>query len=252
MNLRDRIKELRRVPGRELRANPLNFRKHPTAQRSALAGVLEQIGIASALIARETDDGLELIDGHLRAEDYGDAEWPVLILDVTKAEADLLLSTLDPLSALAEHDNETLKKLIGGLDPAAAILAKAAHSDDTLRRLFEPLKGNADPDDVPEAPAKPITQPGDLWILGDHRLLCGDSTSPEAVGRLLGEDRPALLFTSPPYLQQRDYENGGIPDWDGLMQGVFGACGPPPNQSAWRAPRKTLRLGAQHLTDCPV
>ena len=199
MNIRDRIKELRRVPGRELRANPLNFRKHPTAQRSALAGVLEQIGIAAALIARETPDGLELIDGHLRAEDYGDAEWPVLVLDVTADEARLLLATLDPLSALAEHDSETLKKLVGSLDPAVAILAKAAHSTDTLRKLFEPLAGQCDPDDVPEAPGDPVTQMGDLWQLGSHRLICGDCTDAETVERLMGGKRAQLMITDPPY-----------------------------------------------------
>lgn len=114
--LQDRIKELRRVPGSELRANPLNFRTHPESQRSALAGVLEEVGIAAALIARETPEGLLLIDGHLRAEDYGDVEWPVLILDVTESEAELLLATLDPIAAMAGMDATTAQNLISRLN----------------------------------------------------------------------------------------------------------------------------------------
>lgn len=225
MNIRDRIKELRRVPGRELRANPLNFRKHPTQQRSALAGILEAVGMASALVAFETDDGLELIDGHLRAEDYGDTEWPVLILDVDRAEANLLLATLDPLAALAEQDNGALRKLVGSMDPSAAILAKAALDADSLRKLFEPLQGQCDPDDVPEAPSEPVTRPGDIWQLGSHRLICGDSREPATVASLMGDVRCELLFTSPPYDQQRNYDGAAdVSDWQGMMRGVFGAA----------------------------
>lgn len=204
MNIRDRIVEMRRVPGRELRANPKNFRTHPTQQRSALAGVLQQVGIASALIARETTDGLELIDGHLRAEDYGDTDWPVLIVDVTAAEADLLLATLDPLAALAEQDTDALRKLVGSLDPAAAILAKAALDDATARKLFEPLKGNGDPDDVPTAP-DPVTAPGDIWTLGNHRLICASNQDNDETGRLLAGVKVQLVFTSPPYGVGVDY-----------------------------------------------
>ena len=60
--IKDRVKELRRVPASELRANPKNWRRHPPAQQAALRGVLEDIGFADAVIARETPDGLELID----------------------------------------------------------------------------------------------------------------------------------------------------------------------------------------------
>lgn len=64
---------------------------------------------------------------------------------------------------------------------------------------LEPVEGNTDPDEVPEAPEDPITKPGDLWILGSHRLLCGDSTDPIAMERLM-EDKPAdLWLTDPPY-----------------------------------------------------
>src|SRR5919201_2122671 len=111
MQIRDRIKELRRVRAAELRPNPRNWRVHPPAQQDALRGVLAEVGYADALLARELADGtLMLIDGHLRAETTPDAVVPVLVLDVDEAEADKLLATLDPLAALAETDSEALAK----------------------------------------------------------------------------------------------------------------------------------------------
>ena len=113
--IKDRVKELRRVPASELRANPKNWRRHPPSQEAALRGVLEDIGFADAVIARETDDGLELIDGHLRQEVMGDQVIPVLVLDVTEDEANKILLTLDPLAAMAEKDDVAVQGLLDSL-----------------------------------------------------------------------------------------------------------------------------------------
>jgi len=87
----------------------------------------------------------------------------------------------------------------------------------------EPQDGLTDPDAVPEPPAEPVTKPGDVWVMGEHRLLCGDSTKAECVETLMQGEKAGLCFTSPPYAQQRDYtEASDCTDWDGLMQGVFG------------------------------
>jgi len=64
---------------------------------------------------------------------------------------------------------------------------------------LEPVEGNTDPDEVPEAPEDPITKPGDLWILGNHRLLCGDSTNIQHVERLMDGKKADMVFTDPPY-----------------------------------------------------
>ena len=112
MVTRDRVKELRRVPASELRKNPRNWRTHPPAQEAALRGILAEIGFADAMIARETEDGLELIDGHLRRDVMGDQEVPVLVLDVTEEEADQLLLTLDPLAMMAHADQDQLLELL--------------------------------------------------------------------------------------------------------------------------------------------
>ena len=108
MDVRDRIIDFRRVPASELIPHPKNWRMHPNAQRDVLRAVLGEIGFADAVIARETPDGLQLIDGHLRQEPMGDAPVPVLVLDLDETEADLLLATLDPLAAMADADPEAL------------------------------------------------------------------------------------------------------------------------------------------------
>lgn len=129
MNIRNRIIEYKTVEACELRPNPKNWRVHPKAQQDALRGVLAEVGIADAVLARKLPDGsLMLIDGHLRAETLGDGDVPVLILDVNEAEADKLLATLDPLAAMAEKDAEQL----------ASLLADLKQHDDTLASLVWP------------------------------------------------------------------------------------------------------------------
>ena len=134
MQIRDRIRELRRVPARELQPNPRNWRTHPAAQCDALRGLLAEVGYAGALLARELEDGsLQLIDGHLRAETTPDAVVPVLVLDVTAAEADKILLTHDSVAALAEPDHEQLAALLAeaefispGVEELLAGLAETA------------------------------------------------------------------------------------------------------------------------------
>jgi len=111
MKVKDRIKELRRVPASALIPNPKNWRTHPAKQKAALSAMLEEVGIVGALLAYETPGGLMLIDGHLRAEEVAGTDVPVIVLDVTEAEADLLMLAYDPLSAMANIDGEALRAL---------------------------------------------------------------------------------------------------------------------------------------------
>lgn len=139
---RDRVIELRRVKAAELLPSPKNWRRHPEAQRAALRGILSEVGYAGALLARETPEGLQLIDGHLRAETTPTQRVPVLVLDVTEAEADKLLATIDPLSAMAETDEEAL----------AALLGHVTSDDDGLRAMFSDMRGGPlDFGDPPES-----------------------------------------------------------------------------------------------------
>ena len=116
VGVQDRIVELRRVPAGELRANPANWRQHPAPQREALTEMLERIGLVDAVIARETPEGLELIDGHLRADVAAAETLPVLIVDLDDAEAAEALATLDPLAAMGVADTTALRALVDQLE----------------------------------------------------------------------------------------------------------------------------------------
>jgi ParB-like chromosome segregation protein Spo0J len=113
MKIRDRIRELRRVKASDLVPHPGNWRVHGKAQTAALKGLLAEVGYADALLARELPDGkLMLIDGHLRRDTTPNQEVPVLILDVTEAEANKILLTLDPLAGMAEANQAAIKELL--------------------------------------------------------------------------------------------------------------------------------------------
>lgn len=198
MQVEDRIKELRRVPASELRANPKNWRLHPEQQKQAMSGILEQIGYADALLARELEDGsLLLIDGHLRAETTPDQEVPVLILDVTEAEADLILATLDPLAAMAGTDASMLGELMAGIEA----------EDDAVSKMLAGLQAKSEPvvpkEEAPELGetllGKWEVERGQVWRAGPHRVMCGDSTSAEDVGVLMDGKLAQMVFTDPPY-----------------------------------------------------
>lgn len=201
LKIRDRVKEFRRVPASSLLPNPKNWRTHSEAQLDALRGVLAEIGFAGAELVFETADGeLMLVDGHARAEVVGESEVPVLVLDVTPEEADKLLATFDPLGAMAGADSVKLDQLLREVQTGSQALA------DMLTDLAEsnPVVNEFDEEDVvedepPSVPAEPETQPGDLWILGDHRLVCGDCTDQKVMVKLFGDLAADMLFTDPPY-----------------------------------------------------
>ena len=142
MNIRNRVKSLRMVPASDLRPNPKNWRTHPKAQQDALRGVLAEVGLADACLARELPDGsLMLIDGHLRAETLGDGDVPVLVLDVNEAEADKLLATLDPLAAMAETDAGKLDELLRTFNSSSEALQQLAASTASEAGLYEAIDG---------------------------------------------------------------------------------------------------------------
>jgi hypothetical protein len=154
MEIRDRVREFKRVSSAELMDNAGNWRRHPHAQRQALAGVLHEIGIAGALTAyhSERNDGmLTLIDGHLRKETVA-GDWPVLILDLSDTEADKLLLAFDPLGAMAEADGLKLK----------ALLAEVHTESEGFASLLDGLRRSLSESEVIEpVPPEQFTEYGD-------------------------------------------------------------------------------------------
>jgi DNA modification methylase len=199
----------------QILANPANWRTHPGAQRDALRGSLSEIGWVQQVIVNRTTG--HLVDGHARVEEAisaGAPTVPVLYVELTPEEEKLVLASLDPIGAMAQADATKLDELLADLNATNPGLQALL---DSLGTPKLPV-GLTDPDDVPEVEPTTI-KAGDLFALGDHRLMCGDSTKAEDVARLMGGAKVPLVFTSPPYAAQRDYGIGDF-DWLALMQGV--------------------------------
>lgn len=120
-------------------------------------------------------------------------------LTLTQARAYVIAD--NKLALNAGWDDAMLKAELDVLKEEGFEIGLTGFSDDEIDSLLdvEVVEGNTDPDDVPEPPVDPITKPGDLWILGNHRLMCGDSTSLQDVEKLMDSMKSALIFTDPPY-----------------------------------------------------
>jgi DNA modification methylase len=183
----------------QLLANPLNWRRHPKAQHDALEGMLRTVGWVQRVIVNLRTQ--HIVDGHLRVEvalRRGEPTVPVLYVDLSEEEEKVVLAAIDPIGGLAETDQDMLDALLEGVTSGDAELDAFL---DTLRtpgpELIEP--GLTDEDDAPELQPDPITKPGDVWIMGKHRLLCGDSTSIDDVRKLTQDQLVDMWLTDPPY-----------------------------------------------------
>jgi DNA modification methylase len=184
----------------QLLANPGNFRRHPGVQLEALRGSLAELGWVKTILVNKITG--HVVDGHARIEEamrQGAAMIPVTYVELTEAEEKLALAVLDPITEMAHRDEEALKALLADVNTEdaglQALLDEMAGEDSGVSGL----KDGADENDVPEPPVNPITKAGDLWLLGKHRLFCGDSTKAEDVAKLMGKERAGLMNTDPPY-----------------------------------------------------
>ena len=206
--LRDRILDLRRIPARDLQDHQHNWRTHPQAQREALQGVLQDLGIASALLVYDSprQGGLCVIDGHLRKSLDPAQQWPCLLLDLDDDEATYLLATHDPLGAMAEASREALAHVLASVQSGQAsvqqLLAQLAEQHGVIPSTL----GAGPVEDVePEIDrAEELRQQygvevGQVWACGTHRIICGDCTDKAVVERVLGDVVPVLMVTDPPY-----------------------------------------------------
>ncbi len=183
---------------------PWNFRTHPESQRAALDGAVGDLGFYGYPDAYERADGrLGLVDGHLRREwllgKYGpDAEIEVNLCDFTEAEAKKATLTKDPLAAMAGVDKGRLEGLLGECSTDNPALAKMLDQLgkkaglDWHKTVVEDV-----PPDLPET--EPQSVRGVMWMLGTHRLVCGDATNRDDVQKVLGGARVGAVITDPPY-----------------------------------------------------
>lgn len=169
---------------------------------AALATSMRAFGVRQPLVV---DENWVIIVGHTRykaAQKLGLAEVPVHVaVGLSPAQARAYRIADNQTANLSAWDDERLTKELLALQSAGFDVELTGLSADELLGLLQPdaNTGLTDPDDVPAPPDEAITKPGELWLLGEHRLLCGDSAKAEDVDRLLDGHRVQLVHTDPPY-----------------------------------------------------
>jgi DNA modification methylase len=183
-----------------LKAAPYNPRQISGEALAGLSKSLERWGVVQEVVAnRQTG---YIVGGHQRVaalKKMGVKEVPVVWVDLDDVEEKALNVALNNPHISGEFDDTIAGLLTEIRDGIGPDDFESLMLDDLLPPEATVVEGNTDPDDVPEAPEEPITKPGDLWILGDHRLLCGDSTNIQHVERLMGGQKADMVFTDPPY-----------------------------------------------------
>ena len=190
---------------KDLKSDHKNARRRTDRSASLIAESLKRYGAARSIVIDEEGRilaGNGTVEGAKKAginnvriiEAEGDELIAVRRTGLSEDEKVGLALADNRSSDLSEWDNEMLRQLSEEHD-----LTPWFEDDELLAEVLEPEEGNTDPDDVPEPPPESITKPGDLWILGDHRLLCGDSTDVLAVERLMDGKKADMIYCDPPY-----------------------------------------------------
>ncbi len=179
-----------------------NSRTHSDAQVAQIAASIKEWGWTTPILIDEAE---QVIAGHGRlmaARKLGMAEVPVIVAaGWTDAQKRAYVIADNKLALNAGWDESLLALEFGELEGLGFDVELTGFSAEEIAALtpeqIEP--GQTDEDDVPEVPVNPVTVLGDVWILGKHRVMCGDSTSVDAVEKLMAGHKADLCFTSPPY-----------------------------------------------------
>jgi DNA modification methylase len=179
-----------------------NSRTHSDAQVAQIAASIKEFGWTNPILVSDKND---IIAGHgriLAARKLGMEEVPAIILDhLTKAQQRALVIADNQLALNAGWDMDMLKAEIEDLNLENFDINLLGFDEKFLDGLMEPepTEGLTDEDAIPEVPETPKTVLGDVWVLGNHRLMCGDSTSVDAVEKLIDGRKADMVFTDPPY-----------------------------------------------------
>lgn len=184
---------------------PYNPRSISPEALAGLRGSVERFGLVEPVVWNRRTG--RVVGGHQRLkvlQAMGETETQVVAVDLDDVEEKALNVALNN-PAIAGEFTVDIHRLLAEINAAMPELSELLRFDDladqTKKLLAEltPNDGLTDPDDVPEAPDEPITQPGDVWILGDHRLVCGDSGDPAVLDLLMDGQVAKLYNTDPPY-----------------------------------------------------
>jgi hypothetical protein len=178
-----------------------NARTHSDAQVAQIAASVTEWGWTTPVLV---DEAGSIIAGHGRvmaARKLGLTDVPVMVATGwSEAQKKAYVLADNQLALNAGWDMDLLKVEVGDLDAEGFNLDLIGFDDKLLADLLaEPTEGLTDPDEVPEPPAEPVTVLGDVWVMGNHRIICGSSTEADTVAKLLGPVKPHLMVTDPPY-----------------------------------------------------
>ncbi len=192
----------------ELKPHPKNPRVHPDIAIAKLEQSIKEFGWTNPILVSK--DGY-ILAGHARlkaAEKAGIQEVPVIYLELEGAKAEAYLVADNRLQDETDWDYEKLKDLLQELDTGELDLELTGFDMDEIEDLVTQIHVPEEiiEDDVPEPPEEAITKPGNLWLLGRHRLLCGDATKKEDVERLMDGKKADMVFTDPPYGMKKEKE----------------------------------------------
>ena len=188
----------------ELTYDPANARRHDQRNLEAIKGSLARFGQQKPIVV----DGNNVVragNGTLEAaRQLGWEEIDAVRSDLEGAEMTAFAIADNRTAELAEWNQEVLAATLQSLDDAEVPVADLGFASSDMAELLKAVEagqggGEVVEDEVPEPPADPITKPGDLWLLGEHRLLCGDSTSLPDANRLFGQETATMLHADPPY-----------------------------------------------------
>ena len=211
----------------EILFNPANWRIHPKAQQEALEGVLSQVGfVQDVIINKQTG---HLVDGHLRcqvAARNGEKTIPAVYVDLTPEEESLILATIDPLSAMAATDKQKLDDLLHAVQSDDArvqeMMNGLAEREGLEFGKQEPADAEPQIDRAAELNEKWQVKTGDLYRIGEHKLLCGDSTKREDVERVMQGELCGACVTDSPYgINREGIENDDPEGLQDLLEGVL-------------------------------
>jgi DNA modification methylase len=180
---------------------PGNPRKIPAKAVDKVAASIAEFGFQQPMVVDEKD---VILVGHTRllaAQKLGLAKVPVKVAaGLTPAQAKAYRLADNRTNQEAQWDLDLLGLEFEGLD--GFDLSLTGFDMNEIDSLVGPGEGATAEDDAPEAPDAPVSQPGDVWLCGPHRVLCGDATKMDDVERALAGDVPAMIITSPPYNQK--------------------------------------------------
>lgn len=184
----------------DLKPYERNARTHDETQIAALAKVIADSGFTAPLVLEP--DGT-IIAGHGRLEAArlaGMAAVPcVRVANLSAAQIKALRLSDNQLATRSAWDIDLLKSELQGLDALGFDLDLTGFEAGELVGIFAEKVGKTDPDDAPEPQAEAVSALGDIWLMGNHRLACGDCTDPETVLNALADAKPHLMVTDPPY-----------------------------------------------------